>query len=747
MYAKIVRYTGTLLIILTCATSIYFALVERELNIQNEFYKKLLSYPSYFEDRLYDFRASLTRDDKIKDERMVLATIDDYSIQQIGRFPWTRTVWAELIDKLKGYGAKIIAFDVFFPEPERFCSDQSSPDEIFAKSIRGFQEIPGNKVIFGYSTVTHGAEHAFAEVPGDLFNYVLNTKEQAGGGLTNNKVSKSAFPIELLAGTEAGFGHIQATEDADGIYRHYHLLSNIDGIYFPSMALLAYQLYTGDDVVVEMLGLGDAKLKTNHGTVPLNTKGETKVRWLGDMTHFDYIKIHDLLQADPNDQKIKDLISGKIIFVASTAFGAHDLRHTPVDPMLPGVFFHMNMLNMLLDGRFHVSNETSSKISWGVLLIGTLLMVLIQLLNNAILDFFVVMILTIGIFLIDTFLLVPLGYEIKLFFSLFSIGATYSWNTLINFYFANRDKAFLKNAFGNYISPELIDIMHTSGESPKLGGDVGVLTAYFTDIQSFSTFSEKLNAESLVALLNEYLTPMTDILLERSGTLDKYEGDAIIAFFGAPMKLEDHATRGCVVACRMQRKLLELRKKWVSEGDKWPEIVHNMRMRIGINSGEIMTGNMGSASRMNYTMMGDPVNLAARLEEAAKQYGIFTHVSKQSKDLCDDRFLWRELDTIRVVGKSEPVTTFELLEEKEFASDLEQKLVDKFHEGLALYKDQKWDEAIATFEQALELEWERWPDLKGKKTNPSEVYIDRCKQYKENPPGEDWDGVYTLTSK
>ena len=240
---------------------------------------------------------------------------------------------------------------------------------------------------------------------------------------------------------------------------------------------------------------------------------------------------------------------------------------------------------------------------------------------------------------------------------------------------------------------------------------------------------------------------MTDILLGEKGTLDKYEGDAIIAFFGAPMPLEDHATRACSVAIQMQETLLELRKKWTSEGDRWPQIVHDMRMRIGINSGEIVTGNMGSRDRMNYRMMGDSVNLAARLEEAAKQYGIYTHVTAETKNMTGDEFIWRELDTIRVVGKIEPITTFELLAFKKDCSQLYSELSETFNNGLILYKSQQWDKAIEVFKLSLALENKRFPELTGIKTNPSEIYLKRCQEFKKNPPAKDWDGVYTLTHK
>ena len=212
------------------------------------------------------------------------------------------------------------------------------------------------------------------------------------------------------------------------------------------------------------------------------------------------------------------------------------------------------------------------------------------------------------------------------------------------------------------------------------------------------------------------------------------------------MPLEDHAIRALRTANQMQQAISELREKWKSEGDKWPSFVHDMRMRIGINSGEIVTGNMGSKSRMNYTMMGDSVNLAARLEEAAKQYGIYTQVSQFSKDLVGDHFELRELDTIRVVGKSEPVTTYDLLGEKGKLDENLKTLKENFQKGLAFYRERAWNMAISAFEQSLHCEQVRYPGP-ATNTNPSRIYIERCEQFKINPPPTDWDGVYTLTQK
>ncbi|MCK5883913.1 MAG: adenylate/guanylate cyclase domain-containing protein [Bacteriovoracaceae bacterium] len=741
MLNKIIRIIGIFLIVSISTISVFLSVTERDLAGFSE--NEWMSLPSFFEDRFFDFRVSKTLDDR-KDPNIVLVKIDDKSLKSIGRWPWTRTVWADVIDKLGDYGAKVVAFDVFFSEPERACTGVS-PDVTLGESIKRFQSVEGKKVILPYSLNTQGTDF-FKELPESLYNVLVDTKQDEDLNLYPNLVSKTVWPVDELVNSEALLGHIEAEADVDGVFRHIPIIANVDELYLPSYALLSYQAFTGKDTSFEFLNIGDSKLKINGSELPVNFRGEVKVRWLGNEKNFFDLSISDLLKGDSTNKELKKLLKDKLVFIASTSYGAHDLRNTPVDAMLPGVYMHMNIAHMLMEEHYYQPASESTKISWILLITITSIILLIQLFHNAILDLIAVLLLAGGSYLLDTYYLIPKGYEVRLFFCLFSVIACYMWTTFINFYHSNKDKAFLKNAFGNYISPELIDQMHSSKEPPKLGGDVGILTAYFTDIQGFSTFSEKLSAPKLVELLNEYLTAMTDILLEEGGTLDKYEGDAIIAFFGAPMPLEDHATRACRVAVRMQNELLVLRKKWLSEGDKWPQVVHDMKMRIGINSGEIVTGNMGSRDRMNYTMMGDSVNLAARLEEAAKQYGIFNQVSEFTKAIVEDNFLFRQLDTIQVVGKSEPVTTFDLMDFSDTSDAFLHELKEKFEKGIELYKSQKWDEAIMIFEDTLKLEHQRFPELTDR-PNPSLIYLERCGAFKKTPPPSDWNGVFTLTSK
>ena len=334
------------------------------------------------------------------------------------------------------------------------------------------------------------------------------------------------------------------------------------------------------------------------------------------------------------------------------------------------------------------------------------------------------------------------SYIIPIVAPLSSVMVTYFGIVLYDFIMEQKDKKYLKNTFGAYISPDLIDQMYEDKQEPKLGGQAGYHTAFFSDIQSFSSFSEILEPEKMVSLMNEYLTEMTSILLEHKGTLDKYIGDAIVAFYGAPVPLEGHEYHACMTALEMERKLQLLREKWSSEGD-WPELVHNIRHRVGLNSGKMVTGNMGSSMRMNYTMMGDTVNLAARLEPAAKQYGVYTIVAQNTYKVVKDQFEWRMLDYLTVKGKKKPVKAYELFSVKDDLNNDQSQLITAFNEGIDLYFKQEWNKALSKFKEASELE-EDFPD---RPTTPSLIYIQRCEFFSKNPPEKDWDGVWIMKTK
>lgn len=333
------------------------------------------------------------------------------------------------------------------------------------------------------------------------------------------------------------------------------------------------------------------------------------------------------------------------------------------------------------------------------------------------------------------------------------IGATFTtafagiiWQLVVE----ERQKGRIKSLFGTYLSPELVNRMVESAKDPELGGHEEVITAYFSDIQSFSTFSELMPASQLVELMNEYLTACTDIIQEERGTLDKYIGDAVVAIYGAPVELKDHAYRACVSTIRVQARIEELRQKWRSEGGKWPHVVHYLRARLGLNTGQAIIGNMGSRSRFSYTMMGDNVNLAARMESGAKSLGVYTMCTEATKDECQkhgDDVLFRFLDKIVVKGRTLPVPVHEIVG---FRKEVPQRTHDclGIHaEAIRLYLAQDWAGAAAKFEESAALE----PNQPNKKfaieSNPSLIMIERCRYMQNHPPGDNWDGVWTMKEK
>lgn len=324
------------------------------------------------------------------------------------------------------------------------------------------------------------------------------------------------------------------------------------------------------------------------------------------------------------------------------------------------------------------------------------------------------------------------------------------WANACNYYFETRKRRHLKRAFSSYLSPIMVERMAEAEEAPQLGGQEKIITPFFSDVEGFSAFSEILTPSDLTELLNEYLGAMTEAIQAESGTLDKYIGDAIVAIFGAPLDVPDHAARACYAAARMQRIQLELQGRWAAQRDRWPERVWHMRTRIGLNTGPAVVGNMGSPVRFNYTMAGDVVNLAARCEAAAKQYGIYTMVTAETRAAAlaggASNLLFRQLDRCAVVGRQQPVDMFELMG---FASEVpasQREAVTHYEKGLERYLEGDWEGAAGHFNTAAPLEqWQPGRDW-GIKCNPSLVMLERCQALKSEPPTF-WEGVYRLDRK
>lgn len=440
-----------------------------------------------------------------------------------------------------------------------------------------------------------------------------------------------------------------------------------------------------------------------------------------------------------------------IVLVGPVDPTLQDLAPTPFDSApVPKVGMHGNMIKTLFSGLY--IKRMSPGMNAALVILLTIVVAVLGLYSG---HFSVLAkigsVLALAGYIVIVFLAFnTLHLVVPLIAPVASAITTTTAGALFQLFVEERQKSRIKGMFGTYLSPQLVNEMVESGEEPSLGGEDAEITAFFSDVQSFSSFSELLQPAQLVHLMNEYLTAMTDILMEEGSYVDKYIGDAIVAMFNAPVHLQNHALRGCIAAARIQKRQLELREKWASEGDTWPGIVSKMQTRIGLNTGNATVGNMGSENRFNYTMMGDTVNLAARCESGAKTAGVYTLVTVETMKAAiaaGDDVLFRFVDKWQVKGRSEAVDMYEVVGLQADMPDSARECVRLYEQAFALYLKQDWDAAIALFAQSAALEPNQPDKTPGVTTNPSLVLTERCEVYKANPPGDDWDGVFVMKTK
>ncbi len=751
----------------------------------------------YLEEKLYDYRFRLrgplsgdytqisNKHRNIQDNQaikinktdndVVILGLDQSSYETIGRYyPYDRAlIWSKVVDNLVIAGAKVIVFDIMFDH----ISDQ---DSIFSNSIKNAEE-NGVDVILATNNIIE--------------------KEIANQDFRLIKPSKN-----IIENTNVKLGLIGTVQDNDGFIRRYISIDNtIDDNYqdqYYSLALQAVISYKNEEATFDNYGIqiGDLIIPhyKNENTFLVNYYGPQSGLQLGT---FKLSSLYEILDdCDPDISNCQPILknpingiyedsfnfmldfprlncfSNKIVIIGSTLKEHHDVFDTPFNSFnnsgeMYGVELHANAIQQILDNN-HINVPLAFK-GYDTDLKDKLISLVINLIF-AFLIFYIISYLkpiqsilltvifilfwfniAVGAFINDYLYIIKMvlgnlntpnineSIMLPMIYPIFSIIFSYGFNLSYKLYTENQDKKFLKNTFGNYISSDLVNQMYESKEIPELGGKEGYHSLIFSDIASFSSFSEQLTATQLVELLNEYLTAMTQIILDNGGTVDKYIGDAIMAFYGAPLEVKNHEYKAVLSVFQMNLKLEELRNKWESEGDKWPDLVKNMQHRIGINTGNLVTGNMGSQLQMNYTCMGDTVNLGARLESGAKHWGIDVQVAHSVYESTNDYFIYRKLGSIRVKGKEEPIKVYELICQKGKESENIKNLLNQFEIARKLYLNKKWDEAIKAFNKSNKLE--KMPNYR--KTNPSQAYIKICNEFKNNPPDSNWDGTYNFKEK
>jgi class 3 adenylate cyclase/CHASE2 domain-containing sensor protein len=681
--------------------------------------------------------------DTIENKDIAVLEIDQEFVKKY-KWPIDKNLYAELIDYLNEMGAKVIAFDVLLSDNTAPCD--STNDELF---IAYLQMIPN--IILIYSPIEKDEKAASQAVIPSKFSI---GKGKISGYFITDVVMP--YPAIMEAGPMIAH-HNLAIPFMDGSYRRLPLLfaSGDNHNLYPTLSLMGISLFQDTSKILWDENHNIVRVGHNQVTTDNQTQMLIDFRYKIPSYSFDDVfssmKTFHKIQEDPTTKDVPEIgkkeLEGKLIFIGVSDPLLGDNATTPMSGKgtVPKVRLHARSAATILNNSAIHNFDRLGAILFSLAIVLIMLSLFkLKQIKFCYTAFFTIIITSYfaGQFLYNAGYLIPIveGLSAGLIYTLLA--------SLVIFFEKDLARNFLFDSFKTYLSKEVIDDMYTRRVKPKLGGQEGICTAYFTDIQGFSSISEKLASPTkLVELLNEYLSVMTDLLIENQGTLDKYEGDAIVAFFGAPMEMSDHALKACMAAIKMQEGLKKLRKKWKNEGEKWPEIVHQMRMRVGINTGAIVTGNMGSKLRMNYTMMGDAVNLAARLESGAKQYGAYILVSKETMKMVKDYVFGRKIDIIRVVGKSEPVPIFEIFGLKDKKTPELQKCVELFTKGRILYSERKWDKAIEVFKQCQEYEPHHPNREPGCKTTPSNVYIKRCEMYKKSPPEENWDSIYTATEK
>ncbi len=651
-------------------------------------------------------------------QEIVLVAVDERSVNELGRWPWSRRTVAKLIDALEP--ARVIALDIVFSEP-----GPKEDDRLLSEAIAR-----SGRVVLGYFFRNDSTEEPPEESIKQLETSSIKLIRKTGGeadrpvdALGVPAFRGGDFNIPSIGKGAAGFGSFNILSGPDGMYRSANLVFAFRGALYPSLALEALSKFFDTDPVLFTAPYGIDSLGLAGIKVPLREDGSFALDFYGPGGTFTTYPAVDVLKGRVDGAKLRD----KIVFVGVTEKAVYDIRPTPLDPLLPGVEIHATVAGNILEKSFLIHDTRTIFIDLLILAAAPLLMCVILSHLRSTYQGLIVFFLFLGfVSALNIFLFISQKLVTSTVYPLLPLALAYLLSESYRNVVVEKRHRFMKRAFSTYLSPQLLGELLKDPERLRLGGEKREISVLFADIRGFTGLSERLPPEDIVGVLNDYLSPMTEIVLEEGGTLDKYMGDAIMALFNAPLDISDHPVKACITALRMRDKLDELNKLWMERG------LVRLRAGIGISTGEAVVGNMGAHFRFDYTAIGDTVNLASRLEALNKVYGTSIIVSEKTADLVKDEFILRELDLVRVRGRERPLLIYELLGRGK--PDTETKdFLEAFKRGLKLYRDGRFEEALRTFSEILQ----NRPD-----DGPSRLYANRCRRFIDSPPPKDWDGVF-----
>ncbi|MEO8103776.1 MAG: adenylate/guanylate cyclase domain-containing protein [Betaproteobacteria bacterium] len=710
-----------------------------------------ISFLQRLEEQAYDIRLRATMPEKI-DPRIVIIDVDERTLAAEGRWPLSRDRWVLMLKQLFDvYKLKVVAFDVFFSEPDSSSGLdklETMGNTVF-KSSAEFQE----RLKELRPTLDYDAQFAETIKKYPVVLAFAGSNERTGleklelGVLPTPTFLSSAFKspvvsdeiigysgnLKIFQDAAAATGHIQPRVDLDGVLRRIPMFMRFKDGYYESLSLATYRTFL-DNEPVRITLRGDEgdrlpkikHLKVRDTIIPLDSDGAAYIPYRGRNPMFRYISATDVIRGRLTPGELE----GKIAFVGTSAAGLYDLRNTPVNEVYPGVETHANMVSGYLDNNMKQKPQFELAIhAYTILLLGIpLALALVKL--NPIWATVTAIATALAYSAFDMYWW-SVGYVLPLAMPLLMIGLLYLLNMTYGFFIEARSKRQITGIFGTYVPKELVEEMAKDPGTYTTKGESREMTVLFSDVRNFTSISEGLAPTELTAMMNAYLTEMTKTIQTDRGTIDKYIGDAIMAFWGAPLRDEKHAEHALNSALEMQRQIKAIAPDFIKRG--WPKL----EIGVGLNCGMMNVGDMGSTFRRAYTVMGDAVNLASRLEGLTKEYGVGILVSENIVSTVPG-VIYRELDRVRVKGKLEPISIYEPVGKKGEIADQVLDEIDRFHRALDKYRQQNWDDAETALVKLAHADPHR---------KVYQVYIERVTNLRIAPPGANWDGVFTFKTK
>lgn len=730
MFRRLSKSTRTMFVYLGISFAVSAFVLVLTLNI-------LIPFPplNRAELSLIDLRFQLrgARPMIVDSSDIVIVEISQESFRSLREWPWPRAYYTHLIRNLKRAGAKAVGLDIVFSTPD---VRDSSGDEEFRREIRD----AGGVVLAG-------------KLDAERRIYTIHSATENYG--------------DIFIDSAARFGMVNIRTDADGVLRRYMPFTLDSTRRLPAFSFAVLNAFY-DKHRFLTASLDGGSFRFLGRSIPCYDATSFLINYYGPSGTFRRIRFEDVIDDkdfvtveerkyhkeintfdDPDYGYLYDgTFRGKIVLVGSTVPEDKDLFPVAIgegrqegDNQMYGVELHANVIQNILDGDFIIREP-----EWmsGILVLGISLFTFVYTAGlktiktklSALIEILGAAIIVSELFFIYWFsirLFVQHGFLVEMMSPLMAVLFSYMGSTVYNYASERKQKVQIKGMFSQYVSPTVVDEIVNNPEKLRLGGERKELTVLFSDIEKFTSLSEKLPPENLVTILNEYLSLMTEIIFSNEGTLDKYEGDAIVAFWGAPIPQPDHALRACRAAVEMQDKLAAIRPGWVKEGKP------ALNVRIGINTGEMIVGNMGGIGHFDYTVIGDSVNIGARLEGANKQYSTNVIVSESTYRYISSQVVVRELDMLIVAGRTEPIRVYELIGMANGAiAPNRLNFVENYTKGLTLYRRRQWSSAIKQFEKALKI---------APLDFPAQMYIERSQLYLASPPPDDWNGSFVLRTK